>query len=253
MSNVFGKLLTALQNYKFNFTFNQDARPIEGFIRWLTGMGKRAFFGKRREPSLDAFIRHSAAVFMWQAVVYGALIAASDSTGLNFLASGVPLWVGLLLLLDKLLRPASEKAKQHWRMAQWGIVSPLAGVFGDMMVGFGFIFGGNNGVLDMARLQMPVPLVEAKRIVEENPEVFDRPGADLIYNVLGQKTALYGMSAAARLRHHSGLMSPTERDQYRHLITRRRPKHKDSISAPSPFAPSTGSEAFPPIGLGGSL
>jgi hypothetical protein len=252
MSHFMGKLLMALQTYKFNYLFHQDMRPVEGFIRWLTGVGKKVFTGSTgRGPSTDAYIRHAAAVFLWQATLYGGLIAASDATGYNFLAASVPLWVGLLLLLDKVFRPGNEPSQRRWRNAQWGIVNPWAPMFGDMMTLYGFALGGRQGVLDLARMQLPTPLVLAKRLVEENPEVFDRPGVDRVYKLLGQKTALYGMSGAAKVKHHSGLMPPEEREQYRHKIGWR---VKDSSASPNPFAPSTGGASpFAPIGLGGSL
>jgi hypothetical protein len=251
MSHFAGKLLMALQTYKINYLPHQDARPVEGFIRWLTGITKRMLFGQKREPSVDAFIRHSAAVFMWQAALYGLLIAASDATGYNFMAASVPIWVGLLLLLDKTLRPHNAPSQRRWKMAQWGLVNQFAGPAADIVAAYGFIFGGKQGALDIARMQTPIPLVLAKRLIEENPERFDRPGVRVIYRVLGQKSALWGLTNAQRLKHHAGLMSPVESAKHRHPIGWSAPYHPPKRDPMMPTMPNFSSPSMPsaPTGI----
>jgi len=218
MSSPFGRAFTTLMNYQWNYFWHQDVRPVEGIIRWATGIPRRALFGKRRDPSVDAFIHHAAAVFLRQAIWQGALVAASDITGLNFMAAGVSIWVGMLLLLDSLIHPHSEEAKRRWNQAQWGMVVRVGGLGADLLTQYGFLFGGKQGVLDLIRLQLPVPLVLARRLLEENPETFDRPGYRVVYTIAGQKSALYGLSDAERAKHHAGLMPQWEAARHRHPI-----------------------------------
>jgi hypothetical protein len=136
-------------------------------------------------------------------------------------------------------------------MAQWGLVNQFAGPAADIVAAYGFIFGGKQGALDIARMQTPIPLVLAKRLIEENPERFDRPGVRVIYRVLGQKSALWGLTNAQRLKHHAGLMSPVESAKHRHPIGWSAPYHPPKRDPMMPTMPNFSSPSMPsaPTGI----
>lgn len=254
MASSIGRILGQLVTYPISYLMHQEARATEGAVR-TTGAFVRGLMGARLparsgEPGPSSpfervaahggagwFARHAFGVFFRSLMLQGALLWATAALSLNFLQFGITSMVAVGLWALRQLFPDDETFKDWWESGRYGIVSPLAGAFGvvprSAIGGFSFMFqdGYRSGPLELVRRQLTGTTTAIRRVLEEYPELFDRPGLRALYDVMGQRTALYGLDAAQRTKHQLGLM--TAEEQARH----RKPIHRPPKKVRTPASP----------------
>lgn len=265
MSGLTGRLLGQLTTYPIAYGFHFVARPAEGaarttygFFRGLTGKGSGGDdggqppgtgpppAGEEEEPAPRNWAeraaakggarwahRHAFGIFVRQILLFGAMLTVSAWLAINAFTFGAPVIAALATGLLSWLFPQNQRLKSAWKDSRWGVVAVASSFVGIsptwILGGFGFLVTQADGFIELLRRQLTGTEVAIKRVLEEFPELFDRPGLVWTYDAMGQKSALYGMTLSQKVKHQFGLLPHDEAAKYRKKISSHRPEKKARV------------------------